>query len=80
MSTNDLSYLQQMALEKYTSFNPVQNTWDAVTLAVFVIFVGTVLLLIILPMCLRGCCCCCCCCKKSHKRTKAGVDNYNFDL
>ncbi|XP_015251439.1 small integral membrane protein 22 [Cyprinodon tularosa] len=53
-----------------------QSDWDIASFAVFFIFIGVVLTLVILV--LIRCCCCCCCDDEKPRRRMVGIENYGL--
>lgn len=83
-SLEELESTAQEVLGRLKSRHLFQSQWDTAAFAIFLIFVGTVLLLLLLA-CLH-CCCHCCCHQSSRSRkvrakqeTSMGVDNLALD-
>ncbi|XP_047213393.1 small integral membrane protein 22-like [Girardinichthys multiradiatus] len=54
-----------------------QSDWDIASFAVFFIFIGVILTLVILV--LIRCWCCCCCDDEKPRRRKVGIENYGLE-
>ncbi|XP_014826266.1 PREDICTED: small integral membrane protein 22 [Poecilia mexicana] len=54
-----------------------QSDWDIASFAIFFIFIGVVLTLVLLV--LIRCCCCGCCDDEKPRRRKVGIENYGMD-
>ncbi|XP_074179259.1 small integral membrane protein 22 isoform X2 [Rhinolophus sinicus] len=84
----ELESTAQEVLGRLKSRHLFQSQWDTAAFVIFLIFVGTVLLLFLLA-CMHCCChCCCrCCCHQSSRsrkvrakqETSMGVDNLALD-
>ncbi|XP_027879818.1 small integral membrane protein 22 [Xiphophorus couchianus] len=56
-----------------------QSDWDIASFAIFFIFIGVVLTLVLLVL-IRCCCCCCNCCDdEKPRRRKVGIENYGME-
>ncbi|XP_014329278.1 small integral membrane protein 22 [Xiphophorus maculatus] len=56
-----------------------QSDWDIASFAIFFIFIGVVLTLVLLVL-IRCCCCCCGCCDdEKPRRRKVGIENYGME-
>ncbi|XP_019515853.1 PREDICTED: small integral membrane protein 22 isoform X1 [Hipposideros armiger] len=83
-SLEELETTAQEVLGKLKSRNPFQSHWDTAAFIIFLVFLGTVLLLLLLA-CLH--CCCHHCCRQSSRSPKVramqesskGVDNLALD-
>ncbi|XP_014348198.1 small integral membrane protein 22 [Latimeria chalumnae] len=68
----------QDVLSRIQSKDLFQSDWDIACFIIFLLFIGTAVLLVLLVL-IRCCCCCCCCdCESSHQKPqnrKVGVDN-----
>lgn len=80
----ELESTAQEVLGRLKSRHLFQSQWDIGAFVIFLIFVGTVLLLVLLTCC--HCCCRCCCHQSSRSRkvrakqkTSMGVDNLALD-
>ncbi|XP_008413451.1 small integral membrane protein 22 [Poecilia reticulata] len=54
-----------------------QSDWDIASFAIFFIFIGVVLTLVLLV--LIRCCCCGCCDDEKPRRRKVGIENYGME-
>ncbi|XP_031217321.1 small integral membrane protein 22 isoform X2 [Mastomys coucha] len=71
----ELEATAEEVLGRLKSRQLFQSEWDIAAFAVFLTFVGTVVLLLLLVVVH---CCCCCCCSTSprpRKEKPKGVDN-----
>ncbi|XP_072916476.1 small integral membrane protein 22 [Hemitrygon akajei] len=62
------------AVRRLQSKHLFQSTWDIATFAIFFIFIGAVLVLVLLVI-IRCFWCGCCSSPKKHSKRKVGVDN-----
>lgn len=70
----ELEATAQEVLGRLKSHQLFQSEWDVAAFAVFLVFVGTVVLLLLLVV-VHCCCCCCSPSPRPRKEKPKGVDN-----